>query len=289
MKQIKIITTLIFILTINLCVTAQEEDSLDFFPLHEGDLWQYLNVPINELTEIRVINVDTLFSDSSIIYTIEPVTEFNYYKIYLNDKHTIYWDIDTGWSVAHKFDVPVGSYWLSQPSFPLWTIYKREFKDYYYLFEDSIDAREYWDVLDTNSTLAVSVRRLAKGIGFYYSEYEGGIIYLTGCIVNGVQYGTIVNIEEESDVIIPVKIEVKSYPNPFNSLTNIVYTVPNESNVTLKIYNSLGEEVEQLYEGAKSTGEHLQVWNAHNKSSGIYFAVLRANNQIKTIKLLYQK
>lgn len=288
MKPIKIITALIFILTISQSTIGQEEDSLNFFPLHEGDLWQYINVPTNEFSEIKVMNVDTLFSDSSIVYTIGPGTELNY-KIYFNDKHTIYWDIDTGWSVAYKFDVPVNSNWLSQPSLPSWRVYKREFKDLYYLFEDSIDAREYWDVPDTNSTLATSVKRLAKGIGFYYSEFEGGIIYLTGCIVNGVQYGTIVNVDEETDIIIPDEIEVKSYPNPFNSQANIVYSLPYESNVIIKIYNTLGEEVELLYYGVKVRGEHLQVWNAYNKPSGIYYAVLHADNQIKTIKLLYLK
>ena len=178
---------------------------------------------------------------------------------------------------------------LSYPSFPIWTVYKREFKDHYYLFEDSVDAREYWDALDTSFTLATSVYRLAKGIGWYFAEGEMSYTYLTGCIVNGVQYGTIVNIDDKPDIIIPNNIELKSYPNPFNSQANIVYSLPYESNVIIKIYNTLGEEVELLYYGVKVRGEHLQVWNAYNKPSGIYYAVLHADNQIKTIKLLYLK
>jgi len=283
--------TLLFVLLFFTTITfAQEEDSLNFYPFHVGDIWQYIYVPENYFRQIEVLSVDTLYADSSVeITTLSGINWEIKYKIFFNDIHTIYWNIDTGWSVAYKFDVPVNSNWLSYPSFPLWTVYKGEFWDNYYLFEDSVLVREYVNTYDTNSTLYTGSQRLAKNIGFYYAEGEFSYTYLTGCIVNGKQYGTIVDIDEKNQAVVAEKIEIRSYPNPFNTQTNIAYTVPYESRVTLKIYNTLGEEVETLYEGEKSFGNYLQVWNAHNRPSGIYYAVLQVNNRIKTTKLIYLK
>lgn len=290
MKKILSLKVLFAIILLSFSMKAQEEDSLNFYPFHVGDIWQYLYVPENYFRQTEVLTIDTVYADSSIEITTSFEINFEIkYKIFLNDKHTIYWDIDTGWSVAYKFDVPVNSNWLSYPSFPIWTVYKGEFWDNYYIFEDSVLVREYWETYDTNSTLITGSYRLAKDIGFYYAEGEFSYTYLTGCIVNGKQYGTIVNINEKNKDVVPEEIEISSYPNPFNSQTTIAYSIPFESSVTLTIYNTLGEKIETLYNGEKSSGNYHLVWNANNKPSGIYYAVLQVNNHIKTTKLIHLK
>ena len=63
----------------------------------------------------------------------------------------------------------------------------------------------------------------------------------------------------------------QNYPNPFNPITNIIYSLPDESNVKLTIYNPLGEVVETLVDEVQSANRYEVVWNAFNASSGIYF------------------
>ncbi len=62
----------------------------------------------------------------------------------------------------------------------------------------------------------------------------------------------------------------QNYPNPFNPSTNIKFDLPEESNITLKIYNVLGEKIAVLLNETLKAGSHLVQWNAGNLSSGIY-------------------
>ncbi|MFI5406699.1 MAG: PKD domain-containing protein, partial [Nitrososphaerales archaeon] len=63
----------------------------------------------------------------------------------------------------------------------------------------------------------------------------------------------------------------QNYPNPFNPSTNIKFDLPEESNVSLKIYNVLGEEIVTILNETLKAGSHSVQWNARNLSSGIYF------------------
>ena len=64
----------------------------------------------------------------------------------------------------------------------------------------------------------------------------------------------------------------QNYPNPFNPTTNLRFGLPTEANVTLRIYNVLGQEVAVLVNGVQSAGYHQAVWNAASTvSSGVYF------------------
>ena len=53
----------------------------------------------------------------------------------------------------------------------------------------------------------------------------------------------------------------QNYPNPFNPSTSISFTLPNETNVTLKVYNILGKEIATLANERRSQGEHTVVFN----------------------------
>jgi len=78
----------------------------------------------------------------------------------------------------------------------------------------------------------------------------------------------------------------QNYPNPFNPSTNISFTLPTKSFVTLKVYDLLGRGVATLVEGELSAGNHSQEWNATNFASGVYFCRLQAGKYSATKKLL---
>jgi Fibronectin type III domain len=68
-----------------------------------------------------------------------------------------------------------------------------------------------------------------------------------------------------------------NYPNPFNPSTNIKFGIPFNSFVELKIYNSIGIEVESMLGNNLSAGTYQVRWNAGNYTSGIYFYRLIVN------------
>ncbi|MEJ2615067.1 MAG: T9SS type A sorting domain-containing protein [Ignavibacteriaceae bacterium] len=81
----------------------------------------------------------------------------------------------------------------------------------------------------------------------------------------------------------------QNYPNPFNPTTVINFTIPKAGNVTLKVYNSLGQEVATLINGFKNASNYKVDFNASNLSSGVYFYTLEANNFKQTKKMVLIK
>ena len=81
----------------------------------------------------------------------------------------------------------------------------------------------------------------------------------------------------------------QNYPNPFNPSTRISYFVPEESFVTLKIYDFLGREVKTLVNENRLTGSYEVVFDATDVPSGTYFYNLTANNFSETKKMIILK
>lgn len=81
----------------------------------------------------------------------------------------------------------------------------------------------------------------------------------------------------------------QNYPNPFNPTTTISYSIPSDEHVTLKIYDSLGEEIAMLVNEFKSAGFYNTNFNAENLSSGIYIYKITAGKYTDTKKLLLVK
>lgn len=85
----------------------------------------------------------------------------------------------------------------------------------------------------------------------------------------------------------------QNYPNPFNPSTLISYSINDNANVNIKIYDMTGREVSTLVNSFHNAGTYSVNFNASNLASGIYFYVLRMNtgtNEItKTMKMILTK
>ncbi len=86
----------------------------------------------------------------------------------------------------------------------------------------------------------------------------------------------------------------QNYPNPFNPSTSIKFSIPVDSNVKLKLFNMLGQEVAELLNSEISAGIHHIDFNASRLSSGTYYYVLEANgnngsNFTSTKKMILMK
>jgi hypothetical protein len=82
----------------------------------------------------------------------------------------------------------------------------------------------------------------------------------------------------EVDLGLPKQFSLsQNHPNPFNPSTKIEFSLPIEAQVTIKLFNSIGEEVSEIVNRNYSGGVHEVFFNARNISSGIYFYTIDAN------------
>jgi hypothetical protein len=81
----------------------------------------------------------------------------------------------------------------------------------------------------------------------------------------------------------------QNYPNPFNPTTNIAYAVPADGRVTLKIYNSLGQEIATLVDANLTAGRYVALWDAKGIAGGTYFYRMQAGNTVLTKKMVLLK
>jgi flagellar hook assembly protein FlgD len=78
----------------------------------------------------------------------------------------------------------------------------------------------------------------------------------------------------------------QNYPNPFRSSTNISFSIPAKSYVSLKIYDRLGREVATVFSGETAAGQYTREWDAANIPGGIYYYRLQAGSSSETKKLI---
>jgi len=89
---------------------------------------------------------------------------------------------------------------------------------------------------------------------------------------------------------LPTEISLQTpFPNPFNAITCISYSVPVTGVVELGIYNARGELVESLHTGLQEAGTHTLYWNAGASPAGIYLLKLNSGSVSKTEKLILLK
>lgn len=95
---------------------------------------------------------------------------------------------------------------------------------------------------------------------------------------------------KEIKAVIPTKYNInQNYPNPFNPTTNIIFAIPNLSDVKIAVYDISGKEIEVLVNEQIQAGTYQTDWNASNYASGVYFARIQAEEFQKTIKMTVLK
>ncbi len=112
------------------------------------------------------------------------------------------------------------------------------------------------------------------------SEYSVTASFMTG--------DHITDVEEHREIQTEFKLS-KNYPNPFNPLTQIAYSVPKSGYISLKVYNLLGQEVATLFEGVRHAGNYVVTFDGRELSGGVYLYQLKANKFIETKKLILLK
>jgi hypothetical protein len=130
-----------------------------------------------------------------------------------------------------------------------------------------------------------------------YTETKIDLTYLVYFTAGGGTADGVINlikdpatsVERESDLIPDGFVLEQNFPNPFNPVTTIEFSIPEQSFVTLDIFNSLGEKVEVLIAEELNAGRFKFNWNAGNLTSGTYYYSLTADNFNQAKKLILLK
>jgi len=95
---------------------------------------------------------------------------------------------------------------------------------------------------------------------------------------------------DDGESQIPTKFSLEqNYPNPFNPATTIAYSIPKESQVSLKIYDVMGREVVEVVNGRQSAGSYNVEFDASSLASGTYLYKLTAGEFISVKKMVLLK
>ncbi len=97
------------------------------------------------------------------------------------------------------------------------------------------------------------------------------------------------SIENNADKNIYVYELFPNYPNPFNPITNIKFEIPTQENVTIEIFNLLGQKIETLLNRRMSSGSHEIKFTAQNLPSGIYLYTIKSGQYKQMRKMIYLK
>ncbi|MCH8327522.1 MAG: T9SS type A sorting domain-containing protein [Candidatus Marinimicrobia bacterium] len=153
------------------------------------------------------------------------------------------------------------------------------------------DNHQMFNIYHEDTTDDITVGFVSMAIGDYDGDGPShqDIVFTTGNGNEGSAPGiyliefdaTTVDIAA-AESLVPQSFSLhQNYPNPFNPVTKIVYDMHEAANVSLVVYNMLGQEVKTLFSGAQTIGTHEAVWDGkdhtgRSMTSGLYFYALES-------------
>ncbi|PKL90422.1 MAG: hypothetical protein CVV23_00795 [Ignavibacteriae bacterium HGW-Ignavibacteriae-2] len=204
------------------------------------------------------------------------------------------WSFTTGFPIATTLVYPPNQT-VNVPEYPEFKWNSVKNADSYRLqvvksvisWSDNLIILDVKDILDTTYTNPEQFK-----LGEYYSwrvmagnDYG----YSSPSPIFKFQINTVSGIDEEG-FNLPVAYNLyQNYPNPFNPVTQITFDIPEDGFTSLKIFNSLGQQVGQLINKNLTAGKYSFEFNANNLPTGIYIYSLNSNNNRFTKKMVLIK
>jgi hypothetical protein len=124
---------------------------------------------------------------------------------------------------------------------------------------------------------------LTTGVKFMEGEYE------RNHYIQKIDLSDFVGSIDDEINLLDFPYSIRAYPNPFNPTTTISFSIPEESEVDIAIYNLKGQKVKQLVNDEIAEGQHSIMWNSEDNAdkkvaSGIYFYRLSVNGKTEVVK-----
>ena len=264
-----------------------------FYHLETGNRWDFSDTSwglsgggSRETTSVSIVD-DTVMANGfrySVVSGQEPSggmfvrADSNW--IYYYDHYQTHEDIP-----FYRLDANIGDQWMV-------TLYRWFFVTYtgtytHSLFGVPVTVKQYY--LDGLAVADAWFSDRLGPIGFW-DHYDPPGIWntyrsLIGTIIADTLYGTIVSVDDNPSV--PSRYSLgQNYPNPFNPTTNIRFTLPQRTRVSLKVFDIMGREVAALTSGVFEAGMYLRQWKADQSSSGVYFYRLQTADFVQTRQMV---
>ena len=163
----------------------------------------------------------------------------------------------------------------------------------YYLLEKSIDST-FFEHTEAHYLASNSFED-------YDIDYDAEYFYRVSYVVDGQMshYSNVLSVTLESmqnveELIITSFSLNQNYPNPFNPTTEIGYSIPEDTFVSITIYDVQGRSVKSLVNQNQDAGIYLTSWNAKDEQgnsvpAGMYFCTIRAGDFTQTKKMILLK
>ncbi len=138
----------------------------------------------------------------------------------------------------------------------------------------------HYIVYDADS---VAIHSLNHGVDYYFSvqAFDSGTDYYYGNYPDDIK-APLLKPANQFNLN-------QNYPNPFNPVTNISWSLPGSGDVTVQVFNVLGELVFEKKIARQSAGEHHLAFDGHNLSSGLYIYRVTAGAQMQQKKMMLLK
>jgi photosystem II stability/assembly factor-like uncharacterized protein len=229
---------------------------------NNGNIWQQIGLPDYSINDIEINSVGEIY-----------VSTYKHYQTF-----EIYKSTDDGVTWA-KFNSGI-------PNVPVSTLTKNDNDDIfagtesdgvYILKKDSI----IWSPANSGLTNLTISDLLIDLDGFVYAGTNGSGVFIS--------YNSTTGLQEETNIVPTSEALLSNYPNPFNPLTIIGFRLSRASNITLKIFDLLGNEISTLIDEYRIAGTHEFEFNASGLTSGVYFYQLKAGDYADTKKMILLK
>lgn len=263
---------------------SQQQEAQYYYPLQVGNCWQF-SEGHNLYNECRVVS-DSIVSNNKKYAKVEGVYLNGYYRTEGSKVYTYQASLNRE-VVFYDFSMNVGdtvSRIVYHGTTHIITVNSKGTKN---IFGQQLSYMRFFrdDIHSTGDGFYTIV----YGIGL--ESYVGELMHYncTGAIIDGKQYGVILNVANPNNNIPALPSLSQNYPNPFNPSTTIEYAIPKSELVTLKVYDVLGREVATLVNEYKQAGMYKANFNASGLVSGVYFYQLSAGSYVETKKLIMMK
>ena len=158
------------------------------------------------------------------------------------------------------------------------------------IYDDGYQTKVHLITSDENSNTSLSAGYVSNWSSLS-SINPGSIAFVNSMLVTD-SYSGVPKRSNDNQTVrsIPENYHLtQNYPNPFNPTTKISYSIPQPGFVSLKVYNTLGQEVSTLVSEFKRPGNYEASFNASQLASGVYFYKIQAGTFAEVKKMLLLK
>ncbi len=285
----------LFLLSARLCIAGQtSSDSLSFYPLQNGDYWEYYDLKdfggVEDTVFVSVLRDSIVWNRTyHLVMThsrVSPNPSYSLQRLDSIDDVFQYDPASDSDQILYKLSDSIGAIW------------RNNFGEVAVI--DSLSSRQVFgstrEILlvayyrDTTFAFPLGAAYLARGLGVIGTfDGEGGGWDIRGAVIAGTTFGNLTSVQKHRGSG-PSRFQLyQNYPNPFNPSTLISFDLPSTSNVSLRIFDVLGRKVATLVSGELPAGHHSYDWIPAGLASGVYYYQLISRGQVETKKLMLLK